>query len=268
MTERSAPLWTGAFSLEERLKLLLPPRWYRPYLLKRAKRKGEPELNLIPFLCRRDRISLDVGANKGIYAEAMRPASLAVHAFEPNPKMLRVLRRLAHPSVVIHPIGLSDRTGTADLLIPWYGKGFSNQGASLSDAKAAGEHAKVTIDTRRIDDLALGPVGCIKIDVEGFEQSVIAGATQTLRRDRPTLLVEIEEHHTGRRLEDDLAAICAHGYRAYALVEGQLTDLARIDLDLWHRQRVGRPGYLFNFIFLPGPDGSAHPLAPDAGSGA
>ena len=48
---------------------------------------------------------------------------------------------------------------------------------------------------RRLDDLALGDVGFVKIDVEGHELAVLRGAAETLQRNRPPLLVEAEERH-------------------------------------------------------------------------
>ena len=57
------------------------------------------------------------------------------------------------------------------------------------------------------------PVGLIKIDVEGFELAVLKEATETLWRDRSTLLIEIEEAHTAVPLMEMIAKVCAYGSR-------------------------------------------------------
>jgi hypothetical protein len=62
---------------------------------------------------------------------------------------------------------------------------------------------------------------CIKIDVEGFEYSVLAGAGGTLQREpRPLWLVEVclTEHHpsgTNPHFADVFQVFWANGYSAY-----------------------------------------------------
>ena len=244
--------WTPPESLEEKLKrLLVPGGLYIRYLAQKEQRRGEREIGLIPFLADPRRVSLDVGANKGVYTHALLPHSAAVHAFEPNPKLFRILSGWARGRATLHDLALGDTTGEADLLVPRYGGGYSNQGGSLSAVKVTGEHGSLPVRTARLDDLDLGAIGFIKIDVEGFEMQVVAGAAETLRRDRPSLLIEIEERHTHRPLEESVADVCAHGYRCLALVGGVLTPFERIDLDRHHRRRERREDYVFNFIFLP-----------------
>ena len=55
-----------------------------------------------------------------------------------------------------------------------------------------------SVATSRLDDFELGDVGFVKIDVEGHELAVLQGATDLLKAQRPTLMVEIE-HHAGRQ---------------------------------------------------------------------
>src|SRR4051794_36562099 len=100
--------WEPPSTLEERLRArLIPARLRMQYLVARERRRGEPEFRLLPFLVDRERVALDIGANKGIWAEAMRPLAKKVHAFEPNPKIFRELARAAHPSVTLHAVALS-----------------------------------------------------------------------------------------------------------------------------------------------------------------
>lgn len=244
--------WTPPESLEEKAKrLFVPPNKYIKYLHKKSLRKGEKEINLISFLAKRDKISLDIGANKGIYSYALLPYSAGVHAFEPNPKLFGILRSWAEGKVFLHDIALGDRTGEADLLIPKNRRGYSNQGGSLSREKVTGDHGVVRIRTARLDDLGIENIGFMKIDVEGFECQVLDGARETLRRERPNLLIEIEEKHTKRPLPEIVGEVCGYGYECFALVRGSLTRFAEIDLDRHHRAVGPHEDYVFNFIFLP-----------------
>ncbi|MGG5890435.1 FkbM family methyltransferase [Falsiroseomonas sp. HC035] len=242
-------------SAEERFKaLFVPGRLQTLYHLARERRRGEQEIRLVPVLADRSRVSLDIGANKGVWSEALRPHSSSVHAFEPNPKIHEVLRRGIGSGVTVHDIALSDTSGSAELRVPRHRSGgYSNQGASLSTEKiGAAEYGSVVVDARRLDDLDLGEVGFIKIDVEGFELAVVEGARETLRRHRPNMVIEIEEKHTRRPIAELLGAVCAHGYQAFALDRGVLRRTSQIDLALRHSTPASRRDYIFNWIFLPG----------------
>jgi FkbM family methyltransferase len=244
--------WMPPSTLTERLKhRIVPPALYIRYRYAREIRHGEKEIRLVPFLARRDRISLDVGANKGVYAYAMLAHSAAVHAFEPNPKLFAMLQGWAGGRVQLHAVALSSTSGTADLLVPRTTAGYSNQGASLSSVKVSGAHGTVKVDAVRLDDLVMPPVGFIKIDVEGFELEVLKGAAETIRRDRPNLLIEIEEAHTAAPLPELIAEVCAYGYRCLALRRGTLRVFEQIDVEAHHRKPRSREDYIFNFIFLP-----------------
>jgi FkbM family methyltransferase len=244
--------WTPPETAEETAKrLLIPKRLYIRHLYRRALRRGEPELHLLPHLASRARLSVDVGANKGVYAYGLLPYSRAVHAFEPNPKLFRILQSWAEGRVVLHEAALSDRTGSAELLVPLRRRGYSNQGASLSRDKVTGPHGTVAVEAFRLDDLGLEDVGFMKIDVEGAQLQVLAGAARTIERDTPNLLIEIEEQHSGQPLEAMIDEVCGYGYACYALQNGTLKSFRLIDVERYCRAPEDRAHYIFNFVFLP-----------------
>ncbi len=228
---------------------LVPGRLYIRYRAAAEQRRGEREIRLLPFLIDRTKDAIDVGANKGVYAHVMAQTARHVHAFEPNPSMFRLLQQTAARNVTTYEIALANRSGTADLRIPLGNKGYSNQGASLSSAKPMRNFASVTVETRRIDDYRFDAVGFIKIDVEGFEDEVIAGAAETIARCRPNLLVEIEEKHTKVPIERSLERFLALDYAGLFLLDDVLHDLSAFDPERHHRQ--ARSGFVFNFIFIP-----------------
>jgi len=51
------------------------------------------------------------------------------------------------------------------------------------------------VETVTLDSLALRNVTFIKIDVEGHELEVLRGATETLRANRPVMMIEIRDHN-------------------------------------------------------------------------
>lgn len=253
MNQEKRSVWEPPWTIEERLKFaLVPLSLYMRYRTIKEVRRGEAEVVLLPFLADPAKASVDIGANKGVYTWLLRHRSREVHAFEPNPKMYRFLERLAGDNVHVSRIALSNKNGEAILRVPGNKQfGFSNQGASLSKVKVSDEYESITIDARRLDDLGITDVGFIKIDVEGFEKEVLDGARETIARDRPSLLIEMEEAHTGEPIEQAIERVESMGYRGMFLRRGMLRPIEAFDSDRNHRKATSRNDYVYNFIFLP-----------------
>ncbi|MEX1155110.1 FkbM family methyltransferase [Parvibaculum sp.] len=249
---RQGEAWAPVLSFEERLKHgLFPSRLYFAYRVHKELRKGEKELRLLPFLADANRMALDIGANKGVWTHVLRRLCTEVHAFEPNPKMFGLLKTGAGSNVSAHQVALSNETGEAEFRIPRNRKGYSNQGGSLSKIKVADNYGSLTVETLRLDELNLQNVGFMKIDVEGSELQVLEGAEQTIRRERPVMVIEMEERHTKRPIKEAIAVVEGYGYQAFALVDNILTDVRQIDLNARHREPRTMADYINNFIFLP-----------------
>lgn len=245
--------WSPPLTFEERVKrLLAPPKLELARVVAREFKKGEPELALVPFLADPARAAIDAGANRGIWAHVLARHCPKVYAFECNPKLFQVLAAAAPPNVQALSFGLSSADGEANLFVPGENGRYSNQGASLSAAKVEGvAHTALPVSIRRLDRLALDPIGFIKIDVEGHELDVLAGARDLIARDKPTLVVEIEARHTKRPLADSLDEIESYGYRMLFLGPRGLEDGARFDRANPEDMRGPRNRPVNNFIFLP-----------------
>jgi FkbM family methyltransferase len=257
MAERGEPFpadWEPPSNFEERLATgLIPAPLYWRLRAWRERRRGEREIALLPFLADARRISIDAGANKGVYTYWLAKHSRHVHAFEPNPKIFRILKAGAGraPGVTVSPVALSDARGRAVLRVPRTERGYSNQRATLHAEIPGRAYGELEVETRRLDDAGIGDVGFIKIDVEGHELAVLDGAAETIRRDRPVLLIEIEEIHNPIPIETALARVCDLGYAAFAMIRGTLTTIERFSPEAHHRTPADRADYVFNFIFLP-----------------
>lgn len=238
----------------EKLKLLLlPSKLYSRYLLWKHQRRGDKELNLLQFLIDPEKDAIDIGANKGVYTRALARLVPLVHAFEPNPKIYQIFCAGCPINASTYPIALSDASRTDQLLIPFNPKRktYSNQGASLSRVKVSGQHAKIEVTSRTLDSYQFSNVGFIKIDVEGHELSVLAGAKNTLAKNKPTLMVELEERHTGFEIQELIAEVEKYGYWGYFLRNGVLTACNKLDALGEHRKALKTKSYVYNFIFFP-----------------
>ncbi len=135
---------------------------------------------------------LDVGANVGNHTLYLANVCGAlVHAFEPNAHLCDAIKTSAEwnrKKINVHQVGVAAVGGVArfEHLDP------SNLGAqSLSVVSAGADAAESFIPLVALDDLDWeDPVKMIKVDVEGMELQVLAGAAQLLQRDKPILYIE------------------------------------------------------------------------------
>lgn len=212
------------------------------------------EMGLLRFLVNPHRPSVDVGANLGIFTYFLARFSPRVYAFEPNPIPFAVLSRIKDANVTLQQIAITDQSGDIELVVPRGRKGWTNNGAGL-DSSRDGRHAILRLPGRRLDDLELGDVGFIKIDVEGHESKVLRGAAATLSRCRPNLFLENEYAHVGSRAEEVFSLLRDLDYDGFFLDDGMLRNLSRFSFEEFQlKPRRGARGakrYVKNFIFLP-----------------
>jgi len=188
--------WIPPKTLEEKIRDFIVPDWLR--IRERAwreRRKGEKEIKIIPDLLVSCNRAIDIGANVGVWSYWLSKHAKNVESFEPNPKIFNVLKNIKIKNVNTYNIALSNKSGSVDLLIPKGSKGFSNQGASLSSIKVQGVHKSLSIQAKCLDEYNFLDVNFIKIDVEGHEHEVIEGAKETIKKCKPTMVIEMEEKH-------------------------------------------------------------------------
>jgi FkbM family methyltransferase len=250
------PAFKPRFSFEEWIKYnLIPPKLYMWRLLRKHARRGERELKLLPEFVDPAKVAIDIGANKGVYTHTLAKLCREVHAFEPHPKMFPLLMRALPKNARAYNVAVSDVTGTAELVIPSYNKaGFTNQGASLDTSKrnAPFGFATVNVEARTLDSYNFTNVGFIKIDVEGFEAAVVRGMLATVQREKPVLMIEIEEWHRKQPIEACLREMDVLNAEVLFVRDGSLRPIAEFDPVADHRTRRGKPGYVQNFIFRVG----------------
>jgi len=135
----------------------------------------------------------DVGANIGIvsgYFAQPRFQLSSLHAFEPNPGPLKTLQSLfsANARCIVHPFGLGDEDQMITLNLSAVGSSLGSMSRDLHEGK------QIQVQVRRGDavrrELGLPAPQVMKIDVEGFEPSVLAGLTETIAEHRPILVFE------------------------------------------------------------------------------
>ena len=217
------------------------------FLMRRLRRANyEREMELLDLLCERNRPGLDVGAKVGMYTYRIRDHSSEVIAFEPIPMFNELLRAVFKGKRSrIEPYAVSNQRGTAKLRLPYGHDGTAKYGrstiepANRFDTVVIARHDEIEVETRQIDDYDLPDVGFIKIDVEGHELAVLAGAEATLARHTPNLLIECNDEHQPDAVKRLGAWLDAHGYSTIFLHGGELRLIAEYKRDVhWARHEI------------------------------
>lgn len=143
------------------------------------------ERHILPMI-KPDSVVVDGGANIGTHCVRYAQAAYkgTVWAFEPNPIALECLiHNTRHlPVVICCNVGLSSDYEVTNLR-----HDATNAGGSYLSKTEAGPQAICV----PIDGFQWGRLDFFKLDVEGFELLALKGAEKTIRRCRPTILMEM-----------------------------------------------------------------------------
>lgn len=202
---------------------------------------AEPELLGLDQLVKVGDHVFDIGASHGMYTIPL--ASLVgptgrVHAFEPHPRQQKTLQRWRRTTgsdqIQVNAGAIGAEPGVFTMRLPVkFGLPIYGHAHLVPDLPAGAptppkmRQWQTTVYT--VDDWckehSIPSVSFMKVDVEGFEPSVIDGAAQTIEASRPSFLLEIEDRHLAKYGRD--ANVFADelrrrwpDYRMYTWVKG------------------------------------------------
>ncbi len=147
---------------------------------------------------------IDVGTNIGSsllqFANKIGPAG-KVFGFEPDVKnynnCIRNIDLNSFKNVAVENIGLGDNTNEHYLNVNCE----SNRGMNSISLNKDSSSIKVIVNTldNWMEQNEIHRVDLIKIDVEGYEMSVVKGALKTIASKRPILFIELIDSHLKRQ---------------------------------------------------------------------
>ena len=213
-------------------------------------RWNELELGRLDEFVPADRGAVDAGVWWGPWTWWLARRVPRVEAFEPNAELVGRLTPVMPENVTLHCVALSDRTGVSDLWVPSLGTGAEGR-SSLELGLREQQFVSRPVETTRMDDLDLGDIGFVKIDVEGHELAVLEGATKLLDSERPTVLVEVEPHHDQLgHLDTVIEFFGDHSYRGEYLQKRVWHPIEGLDRQRMSQvaSRVASHGYVRNML--------------------
>jgi FkbM family methyltransferase len=148
-------------------------------------------------------IVLDIGANIGImsYHLAKNLPKSSIHAFEPIPDNLRVLRKIKSKfslsNLVIHSLALGEEKGILKMILPTKNKVIFQGLSHVKHESICEMNEGIEFDVQSdfLDNLFSDEkISAIKIDVENFEYFVLKGANNLLIKNKPIIYAELWEN--------------------------------------------------------------------------
>ena len=138
-------------------------------------------------------VVVEVGAHIGTHtiplARLVGPYGL-VYAFEPQRKLFRELHHNLALNAITNVVPLRFAIGSGDArVVEMNPSRIGNEGGT--SVGTGGD----PVELRELDSFGFERVTVIKIDVEGFEEEVLAGAEETILKSRPVIVLEIAGGH-------------------------------------------------------------------------
>lgn len=163
-------------------------------------------------------VVIDAGAFIGdhtiAYAQKVRTSG-HVHAFEPSADSFECLvynlYNYLSVNTSVYNKGLASKAGKVRMTHV-----DGNMGMNYLTIGAGPSPSEPFIEIVTLDGMYLDRVNFIKIDVEGYELEILKGATETIKKFKPKMLIEINQMALERmnlKREDIFDFLHEHGYK-------------------------------------------------------
>lgn len=159
--------------------------------------------------CKSFRTAVDIGGHVGLWAFNLAHAFDRVEAFEPVADHRACFEKnlAGLGNVKLHAVALGKEPGMVSM--------WSEQGSSgNTQVRGEGDIPMLTLDSLELQDVDL-----MKIDCEGFEENVLRGAAETLKKWKPTVIVEQKRDMSLRFNLPKLGAVAYLNSLGYTVAE-------------------------------------------------
>lgn len=135
--------------------------------------------------------AVDVGAQVGLWTRVLALEFQRVTAFEPVPEFAACLKEncVGANNVELYCSALGAYTGFIDIV----------REAGVATARVdEGDFSSEAAVIHPLDMAPVRPIDFLKIDAEGYETAILQGAEQTIRRDKPVVIIEQKRKRMAR----------------------------------------------------------------------
>lgn len=214
--------------------------------------KIDEEIIYIDKILKNKRRFIDIGANVGIYSYFFYDKFEKIESFEPLKEITFRLNNLSKDKLNIHNIALSNKKKNSKLYIPKIKNELIYPLSSINKFKKKKFSTRnVAINT--LDSFKFDQVDLIKIDVEGHEVNVIWGAKETIKKNRPIIICEIEQRHIKNNINEVFKEFKKLNYKGFFMKEKKLMPIKYFSYEKNQKpylNNVDNKNYINNFIFF------------------
>lgn len=125
-----------------------------------------------------NRVAVDVGGHCGLWSMHLVKMFDFVHAFEPIQEHRDCYVKNVEGKHELHPVALGEKPGFVAIKTSF---------GSSGDSQISGEG---DLEMKTLDSFGLDNVDFIKLDCEGYEYFALKGGEETIKRNKPLIVVE------------------------------------------------------------------------------
>jgi len=156
-------------------------------------------------------LSIDIGANVGLWAKDLTNFFSKTVCFEPNLDCVECLKKnILLQKSAIYQVALGSKNeqklffqpnnSGASSFVNKTGRRYDKEGNKIW-GKFSNEVNTKLIEIKTLDSYNFTNINFIKIDVQGFEYEVLKGAYQTLKNSSPVICVEESEPENSKSIK-------------------------------------------------------------------
>ncbi len=194
----------------------------------------EPELGLLPGRLGHGDVAVDVGASIGTWSMVAARTGATVHACEPDPENLAVLKHnLAAnglgSSVAVHPVAVGSHAGR--VTVQRHSRRYLNQVVAVGEGQASQERPTPMVTLLSlVEHLGVSEIAILKVNTAGHEADVLAGALPLLAQGRVRVALLLDGTRVREALDDAFStgALAAYSLAIFDGGRARLVDVPTV----------------------------------------
>jgi len=179
---------------------------------------------LSEYLSSGRKVVIDIGANKGDWSKAVLdagPDDMQLYSYEPDPRIVDVLKKQFQASENVHvrSVAVGESDGKMTLFLNQESTELTSA-TPMSEEECIHHETRVTTLDEEVEENGLDHIDLLKIDVEGYERSVLEGASSLLESESVSC-IQFEYGRNwiraGATLYSVVEKLRSHGFSVYLL---------------------------------------------------